>query len=315
MRRIRLFGGLLGTAALVAAWACHDNTAPQPVPAVTFDAAHALARIDPMPKILDQPIFASFQGAMSSFETYFRSGGSIPDGVIGKTFVYDAATNAYVIDPTATGVLPNAVRFVLYAWDGARPASPLRRTGHVDLVRVSNGAGAPQQVEVVVFREQPFLVAADFVVMHRNDSGVNQFGIEGSATDGFTVSLIELNGTQGGADGQHHLVYDTNLSTSPAAVSTLEHLEFDQATASQSGNLELRYDGHRFTDQSVASGTELKFDDALYARVLFGRTVTDQTQYLRPDGSPLPQQEIVDLQALLERAVIANFFWINLAWP
>jgi len=39
------------------------------------------------------------------------------------------------------------------------------------------------------------------------------------------------------------------------------------------------------TDESVASGAEVKFDGALYARVLFPRTTTDETQYFKPGGS------------------------------
>ncbi len=35
----------------------------------------------------------------------------------------------------------------------------------------------------------------------------------------------------------------------------------------------------------MASGAEVKFDAALYARVLFPRTNTDETQYLKPGGS------------------------------
>jgi hypothetical protein len=141
------------------------------------------------------------------------------------------------------------------------------------------------------------------------------FGIEGSATDGFTVGLIELDGTESGAAGQHHLVYNTNLSTSPSDVSSAEQLIFDQATASQSGSLALAYDGHTFSDVSVGNGTELKFDDKLYARVLFPTNPQEQARYLRPDGSALPPDEIASVEALLERAVVANFFWINLAWP
>jgi hypothetical protein len=33
------------------------------------------------------------------------------------------------------------------------------------------------------------------------------------------------------------------------------------------------------------------------------------------DGAPLAPQEVVDLQARLNRAVATQFFWIDLAWP
>jgi hypothetical protein len=297
--------------------ACHDSTAPV-LPSISFDAAHARARVEPLAKIFDQPIFASFQGAMSSFEGYFRSGGSIPENVKGKTFVFDAASRTYVVDPTAGGVPAGEVRFVLYVWDGSagRPATPLTRAGYVDLADVSTGVTAPRLVEIYVVREiGGRAVVADFVVMHNVVNGVNVFGIEGSATDAFTVGLIELNGTETGAAGEHHLVYNTNLSTSPSDVSAAERLISDQATGSQGGRLALAYDGHTFSDVSVGNGTELEFDGKLYARVLFPTNPQEQTRYVRPDGSPLPPDEIANVAALLERAVVANFFWINLAWP
>jgi hypothetical protein len=306
---------LVATTTLIAA--CRDSTSPAP-PSISFDAAQARARVEPLAKIFDQPIFASFQGAMSSFESYFRSGGSIPENVKGKTFVFDVASRTYVVDPTADGVPAGEVRFILYAWDGnnGRPATPLTRVGYVALADVSTGVTAPRLVEIYVVREGGArAVVADFVVMHNVVNGVNVFGIEGSATDAFTVGVIELNGTESGAAGQHHLVYNTNLSTSPSGVSAAEQLIFDQATASQGGSLALAYDGHTFSDVNVGNGTELKFDGKLYARVLFPANPQEQPRYLRPDGSALPPDEIASVDALLERAVVANFFWINLAWP
>ena len=303
-------------AAMTLAAACHESTSPAPVP-VSFDAAHARARVEPLAKIFDQPIFTSFQGALTHFESYFRSGGSFPADVKGKTFVFDATSQSYVIDPAAGGVPAGEVRFALYSWDAgsARPAMPLTRVGHVDLAEVSSGATAPRQVELLVARESPFLPVANFVVMHNVVNGVSAFGIEGSATDGFTVGIVELDGSQSGVAGQHHLVYNVSLSTSPADVSVAEQLVYDQPTASQSGGLVLSYDGHVFSNQSVANGAELKFDGNLYARVLFPTNPQDPLRYLRPDGTSLTADEITNVSALLNRTVATNFFWINLAWP
>jgi hypothetical protein len=38
-------------------------------------------------------------------------------------------------------------------------------------------------------------------------------------------------------------------------------------------------------------------------------------RYVRPNGSSLSPQAIADLNALLDRVIVANFFWINLAGP
>lgn len=304
------------TAAITLAAACHDSTSPAPV-LISFDAAHARARAEPLAKIFDQPIFSSFQGALNFIEPYFRSGGGIPDAVKGKTFVYDATSASYVIDLAAGAVPAGQVRYALYAWDAgnAGPATPLTRVGHVDLAEVSTGATAPREVELLVVRESPFLPVADFIVMHNAANGVDAFGIEGSATDGFTVGIVGLDGTQSGPAGQHHLVYNVSLSTSPADVSAAEQLVYDQPTASQGGSLAISYDGHTFSTESVANGAELKYDGSLYARVLFPTNPQEPLRYLRPDGSALPANEIANVEGLLERVTVANFFWINLAWP
>jgi hypothetical protein len=341
------FARLVVAAALLAAAACHDGTSAPPPPLVSFDAPHALTKIEPMAAVFDQPVLKSFDAAMSYFEAYFRSGVSfslgtvrtrsalslgvtrrlavaaqaaaanIPADVKGKTFVYNTTTSTYEIDPAVTGAPSNAVRFLLYAWDGSlgRPATPLTRIGAVDIEQVSADGASTQVVEVVVTRQAPFLVPGDFQVTHRVDNGTNVFSIEGSATDGFTVDIVQLDGTESGGDGHHHLVFNTTLSSSPPAVSAVEQLVSDQATASQTGRLDLQYEGHTFTDQSVTQGLELTFDGKLYAKVLFPTPPQTDSRYVRADGTPLPTQEIVDLQALLNRTVATQFFWINLAWP
>lgn len=331
--------------ALVAiAIGCHDaGTAPQST-TTSFDARHALARIDPIAAVLDQPIIASFEAALSFYESFFRSGGATavslapqrgafdlrltrslagvaritamhnPDAGKGKTFVYDLSAGSYVVDATATGAPATGVRFVLYIWDGpnGRPALPLTRLGYVDIAPVEATIGS---TELVIIRDSPFLPIADFVVAHAAANGVSTFGIQGSATDGFTEDMINLDGFESGGIGLHHLVYNTTLASSPPNTSAYEQLTYDEATASQTGKLELSYEGHTFTDESAGAGTEIKFDGGLYARVLFPRTIDDATQYLKPDGTPLSQQEVADLNALLDRVVVADFFWISLAWP
>lgn len=333
-------------AAAVGLAACRD-TATSPLPTAAFDARHALQKIDPLAAVLDQPIFDSFESALSFFETFFRStpsapviamssrgpfalhltrslasaaqirASSIPDDAKGKTFVLDEATRTYVVDPTATGAPAAGARFVLYAWDilSRQPASPLTRIGYVDIAPAQGNVSPPELTEIFVMRDAPRLPVADFVVMHETNGDVSNFGIEGSATDGFSVDVVDLTGVESGAAGQHHLVYNTTLSSSPPGTSAVEQLTYDQATASEGGRLELSYEGHKLTDESVSAGSEVKFDGNLYASVLFAPTVNDQTRYLKPDGTPLSQQEIADLNAVLVRAVVANFFWINLAFP
>lgn len=333
--------------ATIAAAGCGSDRATAPHP-VSFDASDALARLEPVAAIFDQPIFSSFTGAEGFFESFFRSpaaatlawasstrGGmqlgiarsltlgpehvatnTIPDDEKGKTFVWDVSTRMYVPDPTVAGAPASGVRFTLYVWDPVNgPILPLTKVGYVDIAPPDGADASVDQAEVVIERDVPRAIVADFVVTHRSSAGIDSFSIEGSATDTRTVAVIALDGTYGGAAGQHHLIYNTNLSASPPGVSAIEQLIYDQPTASQSGHLELDYDGHRLTDETVSTGADIKFDGNLYAHVLFSAGVSDQTLYVRPDGTSLTSQEIASVNALLNRAVVANFFWINLAYP
>jgi len=341
-------GRAIGLSAfIVLGAACHDGTTIVTTPSVAFDAQNALARFDPLAAVFDQPIFKSFDAALSFFEGDFRStppaaivapsakplgtpflamrllaplgavtANDIADGARGKTFVYDVASRSYVVDRSATGAPANGVRYVLYDWapgTGA-PATPLARIGYTDIAPITGSNG--ELTEVVVFRDHPFLVPADFIVRHAVVNGANVFGIEGSATDGFTSDdNVAVDGSYSGADGRHLLIYNTTIASTSLGVSSVEQLTFDQANATQTGALELRYDGHRFTDQSVSAGTELTFDGLLYARVFFPTSPDMAPRYLKPDGTPLTAPEIANLTALLDRAQVASFFWENLAYP
>jgi hypothetical protein len=348
MRITRHFGEALFSAALTLAAACHDDgTAPRPT---NFDAAQALAKVRPVTSVVDQSIMHSFDRALTYFEQFLRATPSLTLGATGapagldlrltrtlgpaaalradaipaedrgKTFVYDVATNAYVPDPDATGAPASGVRFVLYAWvEGQQlPPLPLTRVGYVDIAPVGPGTGGgPQLTEALVVRDAPRLTVADFVVMHATNGTTDTFGVEGTATDGATTVDVALDGTHTTSGGNHQLAFDVTLSSAALGVSAREQLTFDQVTAAQGGRLDLTYDGHTFSDVAAATGMgrDLEFDGDLYARVLFTDNAGDDLQYLKPDGTSLSQQEIADLNALLEPVVVANFFWINLAWP
>lgn len=333
-------------ASLGFAAACSDTTSP-PAGSVSFDAAHALAIVDPMAAVFEEPVFKSFDAAGSYFEAFFRSdlttpaslasvggaflpqltrplspaatmaAGAIPDDAKGKTFVYDIAAHTYVAYPAATGAPAMGVRFVLYTWQSGtgQPASPLVRIGYVDIAPLDPNIGSPQPTMIQIVRDTPRLIVAAFAVSHSTGAGVHTFGIHGSATNGTAFVDIALDGTEAGDAGRHHLVYNTRLASEFDDVSVSEQLTYDQATVSQTGKLELAYEGHTLTDESVATGARVRFDGQLYANVVFPPAGPGEVQYLKPDGTPLAQQEIIGLNALLERVAVATFVWISLAFP
>lgn len=337
---------------LVFAVACRDGTAPGPGPRqnVSFDAVHAIEKVAPLTAVFDQQIITSFDAALPFFGRYLRPSATlslsvqrradgfdarvtrtlapltsirssaIPADALGKTFVYDLGTDAYVVDPTASDAPSSGVRYVLYAWEAGSetPVTPLTRVGFVDVVP-STATGTSDDVRVTLVRDAPRLTITDFSVVHgKNSDGDDAFGIAGSATDGATTADVALTGTQSGTPGSAKLLFNTHLSSNTLGVGTFEQLTFDQAAGSQGGRLEVRYENHAFTDDAAPSGSarELRFDGDLYARVLFTHAAdVTRVEYIKADGTSLTQKEITDVNALIDRVMVADFFWINLAFP
>lgn len=63
----------------------------------------------------------------------------ISDANRGKTFVYDAASDTWVIDPLRTSAPANGVRFITYEPNGAKP-DPAKPIGHVDLIDLGDAS-------------------------------------------------------------------------------------------------------------------------------------------------------------------------------
>jgi hypothetical protein len=73
---------------------------------------------------------------------------AVPVTLLGKTFVYDTATNSYV-ESAFTGAPAAGIRFRLYALDSlGLVAEPLTQVGHVDLTRSTNGSTVTGRIEV-----------------------------------------------------------------------------------------------------------------------------------------------------------------------
>jgi hypothetical protein len=108
--------------------------------------------------------------------------GAIPSELLGTTYVWDEAGDAYVASD-ASGAPSNGVRFLLYAVDPVThlPAEPVVQVGYVDVLDQSTTTSTAMQLKVV---------SGSTVYL---DYGISATGTESSGT--VTISGFAFNGT------------------------------------------------------------------------------------------------------------------------
>ncbi len=145
-----------------------------------------------------------------------------PLNFLGGTFVFDAATDAYVLDRTLGGAPPDGVRFVLYTLDPASglPSLPLFPIGFVDLVDESNATSTRLRVRAFDTSGGGNAPLADYFVD----------GAFGSVSTGIVVNLIAA-GFITDRNGRFDFSFDEVLETDDAADLTLVSLIHDVVTA------------------------------------------------------------------------------------
>lgn len=76
-----------------------------------------------------------------SADALSASAGSIPPSALGKTYVFDAQAQEYVVSDR-TGAPSNGVRFIIYAVSPVtgKPAEPLNELGYADVIDESTGS-------------------------------------------------------------------------------------------------------------------------------------------------------------------------------
>src|SRR5256884_5790840 len=130
----------------------------------------------------------------------------VPAPLLGKTFVWDVTTHAYVEDPSATpAAASDRVRIILYAVDpvtGDVVETPLTSTGFVDLVAESTTAPAVDKLHVIVKDGTPArpgpITDADYTVNGQ---------VTGNPATAFTATAVGFV-----SDGTHTLTFSATFA-------------------------------------------------------------------------------------------------------
>ena len=141
---------------------------------------------------------AVFSGAISA--------SVVPAPLLGRTFVWDVTTHAYVDDPSATpAAASDRVRIILYAVNPVTDSiveNPLTPTGFVDLVDESTTAPAVDKLHVIVKDGTPAspgpITYADYTVSGQ---------VTGNPATAFTATAVGFV-----SDGTHTLTFGATFA-------------------------------------------------------------------------------------------------------
>lgn len=136
----------------------------------------------------------------------------ISDRHVGRTFVYDATLDRYVVDAARTGAPSNGVRFILYETDAAGKPIPSREIGRADLIDEGATTG-----EAIALR---------LLVVTR---GTTRLDYRTRVTIGTTTATIDVEGFA--ADGNERLDFDLALRGRTTGDTPVLDADFELAVA------------------------------------------------------------------------------------
>lgn len=137
----------------------------------------------------------------------------------GATFVYDAETDRYVVDPELEGAPATGVRFILYEVDAAgRPIVDQER-GHADLI--DQGDGSAEDISLRLTAVEGSTTVLDYATSLDANGDRGELTVRGFLLgDGVRLDFdIDAVGTGTGASGTVDVVFDLRVDARDFSVS------------------------------------------------------------------------------------------------
>jgi len=171
----------------------------------TMAASSAVFALQSMPSVRDEASSRSF--ALTLFRNLSSLGRDeatfgrriISDRHLGRTMVYDAARDEYVIAPNRTGAPSNGVRFITYEVDANKRPIPAREIGYADLI--DEGANSGNVIVLRLLAVTRGVTTLDYRTRVDLGAGASKIDVTGFAAEGserldFTIGLADR--TSGG---------------------------------------------------------------------------------------------------------------------
>lgn len=160
---------------------------------------------------------AARAGALGNASTFART--LISPAHLGRTFVYDAALDNYVVDPARTGAPANGVRFILYATGSDGRPNPAKEVGSADLLDEGSSGSATIVLHLIVTRQ-----------------GVTRIDYRTSVLPGDATGHVDVSGYATGDDGVR---LDFNVGVTGTATGATSQIDADFDLAVRSRNFRI----------------------------------------------------------------------------
>jgi hypothetical protein len=256
----------LATATLTA---CDESSGPSDD---VFDAERALTNYGAMDALLDGPALRSFAAlgmrVPAGVVTSVAQGPVSPAILLisaaaqGKTFVYDAARDEYVISDRA-GAPANGVRFILYAVDAATgKPDAAHETGQADLLDL--GQSGNDRIQLRLVAENDGRTFLDYSLELVPRSGAGSIHVDGFLSSPEDRLDFDIDVTERVMGGRERYDVDFQLAIDERDFSVDGSLRAASGRAGKEGDLDLvaRHGGHSV--RVDATSTEQQLDATFY---------------------------------------------------
>lgn len=156
-------------------------------------------------------------GALENGSTFART--LISPAHRGRTFVYDAALDNYVVDPARTGAPANGVRFILYVTGSDGRPNPAKEIGSADLLDEGSSSNATIVLHLIVTKQ-----------------GVTRIDYRTSVLPGDATGHVDVIGFATGDDGVR---LDFNIGVTGTATGATSQIDADFDLAVRSRNFRI----------------------------------------------------------------------------
>ncbi len=156
-------------------------------------------------------------GALEEGSTFART--LISPAHRGRTFVYDAALDNYVVDPARTGAPSNGVRFILYATGSDGRPNPAKEIGSADLLDEGSSSNATIVLHLIVTKQ-----------------GITRIDYRTSVLPGDATGHVDVTGFATGDDGVR---LDFNIGVTGTGTGSTSQIDADFDLAVRSRNFRI----------------------------------------------------------------------------